>query len=348
MTEENIRYITNDDIPNVVEPCYITSEGELWQWSIRRNQMMEKSVFYDRSNNTAKVNIMLYDTDTKGRTTKAKTVSVATLVYRYFNGIDLRISKRLDIGHLDRDVMNCRLDNLYLKDVKESPSSLDVEGDKGDELESTPHSGIYEPQNLTEERIRHLTHDDFPDILLPCYITSTGEVWQYSKKYKKVVQKKLMYDRIHNKAIVNLANDRTTAKYDVRPLPLATAVYRYFSGDTSIGHQLNLDYRDGNCMNCHIDNLFKRANRYYRQPRDRYMPTGRGKEKDITEIYGLQHYPQRLMLSDFDSVMTFFEMKKAYPQAAETKLTIDTTDWTAEQLRKLLKIRARLGDTIIK
>lgn len=220
MTEENIRYITNDDIPNVVEPCYITSDGELYQWSIRRNQMMEKAVFYDRSNNTAKVNIMLYDRDTKGRTTKAKTVSVASLVYRYFNGIGFG-KKRLDIGHHDHDVMNCHLDNLYLIDIKnisnprgsyqknvkdEEGGSEGVESEESVELESTPHS----------------------------------------------------------------------------------------------------------------------------------------------RIYGLQNCPLSLVLSDIDSVMTFLEMKKAHPNAVETKLTIDTTDWTADDLRKLLKIRARLGDTIIK
>jgi hypothetical protein len=205
---------------------------------------------------------------------------------------------------------------------------------------------------MTEERIRHLTHDDYPDILLPCYITSTGEVWQYSKKYKKVVQRKPMHDRIHDKAVVNLANDKTTAKYDVRPVPLATAVYRYFSGDTNIGHQLNLDYRDGDVMNCHIDNLFQRAERYNRHPRNGYKPTRRKadhEEKlDITDIYGLQYYPKKLELSDFDSVMLFFDMKKAHPTATETKLTIDTTDWTAEELRKLLTMKARLTDTIIK
>lgn len=208
---------------------------------------------------------------------------------------------------------------------------------------------------MTEER-RYLTHDDYPDILLPCYITSTGEVWQYSKKYKKVVQRKAMYDRTHNKAVVNLANDRTTAKYDVRPLPLATAVYRYFSGDDNLRQQLNLDYRDGDPMNCNINNLFQREVRYNRHPRIRRTPTGRkvqveyeGEEKlDITDIYGLQYYPKSLVLSDYDSVMVFFEMKKAHPTATETKLTIDTTDWTAEQLRKLLKMKARLTDTIIK
>ena len=218
---------------------------------------------------------------------------------------------------------------------------------------------------MTEERIRHLTHEDYPNILLPCYITSTGEVWQYSKRYKKVVQRKAMYDRTHNKAVVNLANDRSVAKYDVRPLPLATAVYRYFSG-AEIGGQLNLGYRDGDPMNCNINNLFQRAVRYNKHPRIRRTPTGKkvqvdhegkdgtegvesDKEKlDITDIYGLQYYPKRLVLSDFDSVMLFFEMKKAHPQATETKLTIDTTDWDAEQLRKLLKMKARLTDTIIK
>lgn len=345
MTEENIRYITNADIPNIVEPCYITSEGELWQWSLRQNKMKQKSVFLDRSNNNAKVNIMLYDTDSKGRTTKAKTVSVATLVYRYFNGIDLRISKRLDIGHLDNDVMNCRLDNLYLKEVR----SYQKEDAKCDEPDSTPHSVIYEPQNLSEENIRHLTHDDYPDIVLPCYITSTGEVWQWSNRHKKMIQKKPSYNKINDKAIVNLVNDKTTAKYEVRCIPLATAVYRFFSGDTNIGHQLNLDFRDGDPMNCNINNLFKREKRYYRKANKKERADNEGEKKQvITGIRGLQSYPQRLMLSDIDSVMTFLEMKRAYPNAAETKLTIDTTDWTADDLRKLLKLRKVLDDAIIK
>ena len=210
---------------------------------------------------------------------------------------------------------------------------------------------------MTEERIRHLTHEDFPDILLPCYITSTGEVWQYSKRYKKVVQKKPMYDKTHDKAVVNLANDIKTAKYETRPIGLASYVYRYFSG-AEIGSQLNLGYRDGDCMNCNISNLFQRDVRYNKHPRSRSRTTATGRKvvveyegeekPDITDIYGLQHYPKKLELSDFDSVMVFFEMKKAHPQAAETKLTIDTTDWTAEQLRKLLTMRARLTDTIIK
>lgn len=208
---------------------------------------------------------------------------------------------------------------------------------------------------MTEERIRHLTHEDFPDILLPCYITSTGEVWQWSKRYKKVVQRKPMYDKTHDKAVVNLANDTATAKYETRPIGLASYVYRYFSG-AEIGGQLNLGYRDGDPMNCNINNLFQRAVRYNKHPRIRRTPTGckvqvdhEGEEKlDITDIYGLQYYPKRLVLSDYDSVMVFFEMKKAHPTATETKLTIDTTDWTAEQLRKLLKMRARLADTIIK
>lgn len=207
---------------------------------------------------------------------------------------------------------------------------------------------------MTEER-RYLTHDDFPHILLPCYITSTGEVWQWSKRYKKVVQRKPMYDKTHDKAVVNLANDTATAKYETRPIGLASYVYRYFSG-AEIGSQLNLGYRDGDCMNCNISNLFQRDVRYNKHPRVRRTPTGRkvqveyeGEEKpNITDIYGLQYYPKSLVLSDFDSVMVFFEMKKAYPTAAETKLTIDTTDWDAEQLRKLLKMKARLTDTIIK
>ena len=204
---------------------------------------------------------------------------------------------------------------------------------------------------MTEERIRHLTHDDYPDILLPCYITSTGEVWQYSKKYKQVVKRKVCYDKAHDRANVNLANEKS-AKFAARPIQLATAVYRFFSGDPNIGHQLNIAHRDEDPMNCHIDNLYKRKERYHRHPRNGKKPKRRKadhEEKlDITDIYGLQYYPKRLVLSDYDSVMVFFEMKKAHPTAAETKLTIDTTDWTPEQLRKLLTMRARLTDTIIK
>ena len=165
-----------------------------------------------------------------------------------------------------------------------------------------------------------------------------------------------MYVKTHDKAVVNLANDRTTAKYETKPIGLASHVYRYFSGDTNIGQQLNLGYRDGDPMNCNINNLFQRDVRYNKHPRIRRTTTGRKvqveyegeKKPDITEIYGLQYYPKRLELSDFDSVMVFFDLKKAHPTAAETKLTIDTTDWTAEQLRKLLKMKARLGDAIIK
>ena len=206
---------------------------------------------------------------------------------------------------------------------------------------------------MTEER-RYLTHDDFPTILLPCYITSTGEVWQYSKRYKKIVQRKPMHDRTHDKAVVNLANDRSVAKYDVRPLPLATAVYRYFSGDTNIGQQLNLDYRDGDPMNCNIDNLFIRAERYNKKPRFRRNKDGKKvrvrSDEDVVNEIGLQVLDKKLVLSDFDSVMTFLDIQREHRDhvLADTQLTIDTTDWTAEQLRKLLKMRARLGDAIIK
>lgn len=210
---------------------------------------------------------------------------------------------------------------------------------------------------MKEERIRHLTHDEFPTILLPCYITATGEVWQYSKRHKKVVQRKPMYDRTHDKAVVNLANDRTIAKYDVRPLPLATAVYRYFSGDANIGQQLHLDYRDGDPMNCNVENLFIRAERYNKKPRFKRVKIGDTIKKirvrsdeDIVNELGLQIMDKRLVLSDYDSVMLFFELQREHRESvlADTQLVIDTTDWTAEQLRKLLKMKARLTDTIIK
>lgn len=204
MKEEDIRYITDADIPNIVSPCYITSSGELYQWSVRQNEIKKKKIFYDKTHDKAKTNIMVYGDDGK---LKSKPVSVASIVYRYFNGVDLDMKKQLDIGHHDNDVMNCSLENIYLRDIRyhKNPRSL-ASYHKATEFDSTPHNGIF----------------------------------------------------------------------------------------------------------------------------------------------GLQYGDMTLVLSDFDSVMTFLEMKGHHRDAAVTKLTIDTTNWTTEQLRKLLKNKSKLSDTIIK
>lgn len=204
---------------------------------------------------------------------------------------------------------------------------------------------------------RYLTHDDIPNIQTPCYITSTGELWQWSNRQKAVIQKTPFYDRFHDKSIVNVATSNEKYKNGARTIPVATYVYRYFSGDENLPKQINLAYRDGDPMNCNIDNLFIRTERFHKNPRVRRVKVG-GKVKkvrirpdeEVTNEIGLQVLDKKLVLSDFDSVMTFLDMQREHREhvLADTQLTIDTTDWTADQLRKLLKMKARLGDTIIK
>ena len=100
---------------------------------------------------------------------------------------------------------------------------------------------------MTEER-RYLTHDDYPDILLPCYITSTGEVWQWSNRAKMMTKRTVIYDKIHDKATVNLINDKN-AKHWSRSIPLAANVYKYFGEDSNIKQKIHhLGYRSNNVL----------------------------------------------------------------------------------------------------
>ena len=203
---------------------------------------------------------------------------------------------------------------------------------------------------MKEER-RYLTHDDYPDILLPCYITSTGEVWQWSNRAKMMTKRTVIYDKIHDKATVNLINDKN-AKHWSRSIPLAANVYKYFGEDNNIKQKIHhLGYRDGDVMNCSIDNLYRREERYNKNPRVRKTkkkPTAG--DHVVSDIYGMQTDTMMVVLSDIESVYTFLDMKRAYSKKvlSETKLTIDTTDWTADDLRKLLKLRKVLDDALIK
>ena len=206
---------------------------------------------------------------------------------------------------------------------------------------------------MKEER-RYLTHDDYPDILLPCYITSTGEVWQWSNREKMMTKRTVIYDKIHDKATVNLINDKN-AKHWSRSIPLAANVYKYFGEDSNIKQKIHhLGYRDGNVMNCSIDNLYRREERYNKNPRVRKTKVRKkstvSDDHVVPDILGLQTDTMRVVLSDIESVYTFLDMKRAYSKKvlSETKLTIDTTDWTADDLRKLLKLRKVLDDALIK
>lgn len=205
-----------------------------------------------------------------------------------------------------------------------------------------------------KEKRRYLTHDDYPDILLPCYITSTGEVWQWSNRAKMMTKRTVIYDKIHDKATVNLINDKN-AKHWSRSIPLAANVYKYFGEDNNIKQKIHhLGYRDGDVMNCSIDNLYRREERYNKNPRvskTRVSKKSTAVDDHVApDIYGMQTDTMMVVLSDIDSVYTFLDMKRAYSKKvlSETKLTIDTTDWTADDLRKLLKLRKVLDDALIK
>ena len=201
---------------------------------------------------------------------------------------------------------------------------------------------------------RYLTHEDIPNIQTPCYITSTGELWQWSNRKKDLIQKSAFYDRFHDKSVVNVATSNEKYKNGARTIAVATYVYRYFSGEENLPKQINIGYRDGDPMNCHIDNLYIREVRYNKNPRYRSIDGGKKvrvmTDEDMVNKYGFQIHDKSLVLSDFDSVMIFLDMQREHRERvlADTQLTIDTTDWTAEQLRKLLKMRARLDDVIIK
>ena len=201
---------------------------------------------------------------------------------------------------------------------------------------------------------RYLTEEDIPNIQTPCYITSTGELWQWSNRKKDLIQKSAFYDRFHDKSVVNVATSNEKYKNGARTIAVATYVYRCFSGDENLPKQINIGYRDGDPMNCNIENLFIRTDRYNKNPRFRRNKDGKKvrvkPDEEVTNEIGLQILDKKLVLSDFDSVMLFFDLKREHRDKvlADTQLTIDTTDWTAEQLRKLLKMRARLGDTLIK
>lgn len=201
---------------------------------------------------------------------------------------------------------------------------------------------------------RYLTHEDIPNIQTPCYITSTGELWQWSNRKKDLIQKSAFYDRFHDKSVVNVATSNEKYKNGARTIAVATYVYRCFSGDENLPKQINIGYRDGDPMNCNIENLFIRTDRYNKNPRFRRNKDGKKvrvrSDEDIVNEIGLQILDKKLVLSDFDSVISFLDMRREHRDhvLADTILTIDTTDWTAEQLRKLLKMRARLGDSIIK
>lgn len=186
------------------------------------------------------------------------------------------------------------------------------------------------------DNIRYITQDDIPHLITPCYITSTGEVWQYSNKTKSMRKRKVRYDEKFKIAKTTLCLDKS-AKHCSTSINLATTVYRYFSDDDNIAGKIYINYKDGDPCNCSIDNLY-RTSEYVREPQ-----LGRTiNRKDILYgEYGVQCYEKRLLLSDYSSVMCFLQLKAKYektPNIANTKLCIDIANWSENEVKNLEKL----------
>ena len=104
MTELKIKHITNDDIQGVVTPCYITSQGECYQYNKKLNKIVKKALYYDKQCNSNKIVI-----NKQGG--KCTTMILATTVYRYFSG-ETNLPKNISIGYKDSNPQNCAIDNL--------------------------------------------------------------------------------------------------------------------------------------------------------------------------------------------------------------------------------------------
>lgn len=207
---------------------------------------------------------------------------------------------------------------------------------------------------MTEDK-RYLTQEDIPEIDTPCYVTRSGEVWQWSRRYKKMVKRSVHLERKHKYCRVGLSLVKG-AKYNCTSLCLPSLVYRCFTDENDLPNNIYINYHDGDPNNCSFDNLY-RTGGYIRQVEpEEIIGVPRRRRSNRTPVYrpmknyGLQEKENVLLLSDYDSVMTFLDMQDEHRESvlADTQLTIDTTDWTADQLRKLLKMKARLDDALIK
>ena len=174
--------------------------------------------------------------------------------------------------------------------------------------------------NMKEE-VKYLTPEDIPYLYTPCYITNTGELWQYSKREKCMVRRQDRYDRACKVCKVSIMLHKD-GKCQSSSINLASFIYRAFSNhEKPLASRLFINYKDGNPMNCCIDNLYV-SKKYLGQPLERDIIRRRNNI--------LQSYDIRLTLSDLPSIKCFIDMKKRWCKKVICKntLTIDTTGWS--------------------
>ena len=103
--EVKIKYI--EDIKDVITPCYVTSDGDVYQIAPDGKTMELRNKSYIKKINKVVVTLR----NKKGCKSVARQVIVDTLVYKSFSTENITV-ERLYITHKDGDVYNCNINNL--------------------------------------------------------------------------------------------------------------------------------------------------------------------------------------------------------------------------------------------
>lgn len=188
---------------------------------------------------------------------------------------------------------------------------------------------------MTERRI-YLTEEDIPDLDTPCYVTDKGEVYQFSRRENRIVQRTMYLDKRTNYLRVSISLKKGS-KNNTTSLCLAPIVYRCFSGEENLPKKMHLNHRDNNPANCCIDNLYRtdkiNRNKVFKK---RQLTTC----KQLRKL-GIQPCDEKLTLSDLNSIICFLSMKKEHSRnyLAKTYLVIDTNGWSENDLNRLKKMK---------
>lgn len=189
---------------------------------------------------------------------------------------------------------------------------------------------------MTERRI-YLTEEDIPNLDTPCYITDKGEIYQISRRDKRIVQRSMHTDIRYNYLRVSLSLKKGCGK-NTTSLCVAPIVYRCFSGEENLPMKIHLNYYDGNPRNCSISNLYRteKFNEENKVLHKRKYTTC----KQLRKL-GIQPCDETLTLSDLDSIKCFLSMKKEHSRnyLAKTNLIIDTNGWSENDLNRLKKMK---------
>ena len=194
-------------------------------------------------------------------------------------------------------------------------------------------------------RIKHLTQDDIPYLDTPCYVTDSGEVYQWNKAQQEYLKRTASFgDSKHARVYLRLTPEAPNYS---STKAVAALVYRAFS-DEVLPDCIFLDYKDGNPNNCAFENLYRTKKTPYR-PRCKNQPK-QPKPKKVGRFF-LQQEEMELVFHDLNTVMCFLSMKRKYEDidyVRRTDILIDTTGWSSEELQELSKIAHMDGVSIKK